>query len=209
MRILHFSDSHGDLPFAPELANDCDIVICSGDMMPNGKLRADPGWNRQEQPKWVKRNAEWFRALGKPFLFCAGNHDFIDPCEILLDKGINAVNITNRLVMIDGVRVYGFPWIPYIAGEWGWEITHKEMVKKVREIPFDTEILVCHAPLEGMLSDPSYGGNTALASFMFYEWEIWPKAILSGHHHNTAGVREHNGSIISNAATTYHILEVP
>ncbi len=208
MRILHFSDNHGSVPFDASEAQVADVVVCSGDMMPNGKLRADPGWNRMMQPEWITKNIRWFKALGRPFLFCSGNHDFIDPTPILRDAGVDAIDITNRLVTVGGYSFYGFPYIPYIQGEWNWEATKKEMPKKVREIPLPVDILVAHCPLEGMLSDPKYASNEALANYLHYEWETWPKAILCGHSHGTAGVRKHRNCIVSNAATTWRLLGV-
>lgn len=216
MKILHISDWHGE--FVPVTDQDYDIVVCSGDLMPNWD-RANIERNKEGQPRWVESHLPQFKKLieDRPFLFCAGNHDFIDPCPILQEGGIDAHNITNKRMDLRGKTFYGFPYIwwpvvcTFIAGEWMYELHIPEMQYQAEIMmeQFPIDILVCHSPLAGYLDKcrDDRAGSSVLANALFYGEEM-PSIILCGHLHDGAGYLDLGETQISNAATTWRIIDV-
>jgi Icc-related predicted phosphoesterase len=175
MKIQHISDTHGSIPIL-----EGDIVIHSGDMYPNI-------CNNEEKQK------NWFNGvkIDRPFFFCHGNHDYYMP--------ENVIDITNKQVEYKGISIYGFPYVPYIDGDWNYELSISEMKEAVREIP-KVDILVSHAPIildKGM-------GNNILLNHLFYN-DLMPKYFLCGHIHEGAGITEFKDTLISNAACTSNI----
>ena len=226
MKILHISDWHGDMSLD---SGDSDIIVCSGDLLPNRSLgqrdrdsqvgKASLAAEKNYQTAWVLKNIEKFKSLigAKPFLFCPGNHDFINPVPLLKDAGLNAIDLENKREEVLGFSFYGFPYINYIVGEWQYELIPTELAAKTQEIPLETiDVLVAHCPPYGFL-DMAGGhkfGNSALSGRLYYGCEKWPRMILCGHLHPSFGIIElPNGGerghcIISNAATGARMLEL-
>src|ERR1035437_9703982 len=107
--IAHVSDTHGQS--WPEIPDECDMVIHSGDGMPNAS-RGNVEIEIPFQTKWVKNNVENYRKWlkGKPLLYCQGNHCFINPCPILNENGIETIDLTNKIGLYKGIVFYGFPF---------------------------------------------------------------------------------------------------
>lgn len=214
MRIIHVSDMHGTFPTLP----DGDVVISSGDDLPNasrGNLEIEPFFQRNWIRSRLQEYKEWLG--GKPFIRVAGNHDFCPMlCPMLNDIGIDANDITNRHYVFKGQRMYGFPYIPYIAGEWNFECTTSDMARQVRKLKdvFTTtgiDILVAHAPIANIL-DNAYGdhiGNPQVKDLFQYilEEEQLPKLYLHGHNHEQPGHEKIGSILVVNAATTVKIIE--
>ncbi len=203
--MLHISDTHGTFP---ELPAGGDVIIHSGDLMPNktrGNREVEPAF----QAEWLHRNANRFRELlnGRTMLLCRANHDFATGAQsILQGSGVNVVDITNRLYQFDGLTFYGFPYVNYQCGEWNFEVTGGEMADKVEAIPWaDIDVMVAHSPIAGIL-DECYGdhiGSRAMAHALSYmvPRKQWPKAYLHGHAHEARGLDRLDGMLVSNAAT--------
>jgi Icc-related predicted phosphoesterase len=192
-------------------------------MLPNHR----PRLKRQEplfQRDWIREHGEDFKEwIGdKPFLFCAGNHDYYNEiCSELCDLKINAIDITNKIVEIDGKKFYGFPYVPYI-GVWNWELIEKDMRTKVQELVdiinmFKIDVLVAHCPPYGILDMNHEGhhiGNVAMSNAMSFNFKHIPKLYLCGHCHGDNGIYNiplglnKDYMLISNAATTQRIVEI-
>ena len=172
MKIQHCADSHG---FFPDLSGDFDCVVHSGDIFPwsnNGR-----GINRNRTKKqreidhqryWTSTHAETIKGWvkGKPILYCAGNHDFYNPCELLNKLGVEVIDLTNRTVEYAGLRWHGFPYVNFLVGEWNWELDPSALYEKTQytmnKIAGDVDILVAHAPIYQTLDltdDGEYMGN--------------------------------------------------
>lgn len=229
-KIVHISDNHSRFPHL----RDCDVVIHSGDFLPNasrGRLDIEIPF----QTEWIRKNEKIlkFWLQGKKFIFCSGNHDFIDPIPLLIEMGIDAVNITNAHHEHLGVRYYGFPFIPILDREWNYERDVQEMGREIRrlkdELAKGVDVLVCHAPPHGILDSNfyvpigrnreelvDYGdrcGNSLLTNLLSYDlpnmpFHDRPQYLLCGHIHEHNGVVETLGLTISNAATTAHVIEI-
>lgn len=211
MRILHISDTHG-LPPTPPDPDNFDVVVHSGDLMPNRTF----GLKVVEetfQAYWIENTAHEFHEhyRAKPFLFVPGNHDYIDPVPALRAHGIDARSLCETSVELEGVTFYGHPWSPEFGG-WNWMCGEREMGERLA--PFarrGANVLVSHGPMYGVLDRNRSGhrcGCKVLRSVL-QDMAEPPKALLHGHIHEAAGLmRWSRGIDVSNAARTQRIVTV-
>lgn len=204
MKLIHISDTHKTFPRLPKLAKE-DIVVHSGDMFSEQECQED----------WLRSNLNRFYSWLNPakFVFSAGNHDRIDPISLLQSIGLEAYNITNQHLILNGIHFYGFPFIKYINGEWNYEKDSYQMFEEVEKLKIELnkgiQVLVAHAPPDGILDQDIAGnhhGNPSLANLLLYHDGILPKYILAGHLHPSYGFAEVCGVKISNAATTVNVI---
>jgi Icc-related predicted phosphoesterase len=196
IKVLHVSDCHGTFP---AFYGEFDVIVCSGDLLPNktrGNRHVEPAF----QKDWVRKNEQNFKNwIGdKLFLFCPGNHDFIDPCSILREFGLNAHNITDKIFDFMGKKFYGFPYIPFMGNEWNFELFPDAMGKKV-----DT--------LVNLINNNMYKhncGNRFMANALSYRLNKLPIAYLHGHIHESYGITNFETMLISNAATVWQIISI-
>lgn len=216
MKVAHVSDT--DTLF-PTLPAEAELVVHSGDLFPD-LLSSSISKKQNFQLNWLKRKAEDFKLWldGRPLLFTSGNHDWISPVETLSQAGIQAYEITNRTLEFAGHIWYGFPYIPFIYGDWNFETTSDQMgqeIDKLAKIILEKEvdILVSHAPIANILDEfnGNHYGITQMANMFNYilPQDKWPKAYLCGHIHDFGGkIINHENMIISNAATKVNLLEL-
>lgn len=214
MRILHVSDTHGH--FRQPLSGDVDVVVHSGDFLPN-KSRGNRPVEEVFQSAWVRGHADGIRRWlgGRKLLVCSGNHDFVDVAEELQAVGVDATCLDDRIVDVDGVAFYGFPWVPTFTGEWNFEASEEGLSAALA--PFDeltnqgaVDIFVSHGPMHGILDCNLYGKRCGSRSL---RWSLLaarhlPKAMLHGHIHESVGTVMWSGMLISNAAQTSRVVEV-
>lgn len=223
LRLCHVSDTHGGFP---RLHGRYDAVIHTGDFFPNSH-HVQTGNKVQEaifQMNWLESHvADLKQQLqGHPYLFVLGNHDFVRPEmveQFLNSEGVQAIDLTDKIVTHQGVNFYGFPYVPTIGGNmWNYEKAIPEMqeeVDKMVEVLNKTyvDVLACHAPIYKCL-DLSYAnqilGNSVMAHALDYKLskDMMPTTYLCGHIHEAHGLTLHNGMLVSNAAITYQIIEV-
>lgn len=233
IRILHFSDSHGRLPRKP--AGDYDVIACTGDFMADDDiawemvhrgLSSAPTYKQtlKFQEKWLAENAwsisQWIG--DRPFVWCAGNHDFFDPCEMLRAEGVKVHDATNRIVKLAGLSWYGFPFINWINGCYMHERNADDMsseadtfIAKCRqELGGMPDVLLAHAPLAGVYDVDRYGnrwGNIVLRSKLAYlaadSQQKMPQFFLCGHVHVGGAGMLAERMCVFNSATTANIVE--
>jgi Icc-related predicted phosphoesterase len=222
MRLLHFSDTHGNFP---RLYGRFDAVIHTGDWLGNSPAIFS-GNKTQEavfQMRQIEDNLENIKrqAQGRPYLFILGNHDFVHPQmveQFLRSEGVQAIDLTDKVVSFGGFNFYGYPYIPHIYGNWNYERQVPEMQEQIKPLVETLnqtyiDILVCHAPIHGTL-DLTHGndviGSTVIAQALDYQIarEMQPAYYLHGHCHEANGIAMRNGMLVSNMATTQTILEV-
>lgn len=159
MKILAYSDAHGRLPTIPAGG---DVVILSGDMLPNfsHNKRVDTTlqleWLANEFIDWA-----WGITAGH-IIITAGNHDTCFEDNIVWTRKIleNDKRITvliDEAIIIDGVKFYGSPWVNPV-GNWSFLADTGKMAIVRDIIPLDTNVLVCHSPPYGIL-DMAYNQN--------------------------------------------------
>jgi len=175
------------------------------------------------QLQWLRDNKDnikqWLNS--HELIYVPGNHDFLHPDLMeheLQQAGIQAYGVADRLLTREGITYYGFPYVPTIDGSWNYERDLPEMQKEVDKMvetlnKTKVDILCCHAPPHGVL-DLSYGnevlGSTVIANALDYKIapDMLPDYYLCGHIHEANGLCMRNGVLVSNAATTYQVIEV-
>lgn len=222
MRLMHVSDTHGKFP---RLYGRYDAVIHTGDLFPNSHHLFNGNKNLEMafQLQWLRDNMNEMKSWlqGHPFLYVPGNHDFLNSSLMEFEMrqvGLEAFDLTDRLLTFRGVNFYGFPYVPAINGMWNYEREIPEMQKeadKMAEVLNKqyVDVLACHAPLHKVL-DLSMGnellGSTVISDALDYKVskDMQPAYYLCGHIHEANGMSVRNGMMVSNAATTRHIIEV-
>lgn len=219
MKIAHISDLHGDFPTLPE----CDLVINSGDWMPNSKFRQFGNeLEEQFQNQWLESKIEEIQAwLGaRPMIFVQGNHDYTDPSQVLVKHKLNVVDITNKLIEYKGLTFYGFPYIPAEDDAKSWnhrrrygmmELEFDEVFSKLKEKNIEQlDFFVCHCPPWDVfdtcpLQNRQFG-NKVLTRRL--EEKFKPKHLLCGHIHGAGGQTEYRGVKVSQAARIINIIDL-
>ncbi len=219
MRLSHISDCHGSFPVI-DFKNE--IVINSGDWLPD----CSSPWSKknvkeERQKEYLYKNIDKIKSWigSKPYFFINGNHDFINPNDlenILQTNGINAKSLEDKIVSYKNLTMYGFPWVPYINGNFNYELTPDDMIYKVNQLVNILEnnfidVLVLHCPIQGELSSETFTdyGNVILRNKLLeLEKEKIPDVILCGHLHEASGVKysyDFDSLIINSALTVTSI----
>lgn len=221
MRLCHVSDTHGKFP---RLYGRYDAVIHTGDFFPNSHavMVGDRNAEMSFQLRWLRENMEEMKSWlqGHPFLYVPGNHDFLHSSLMEFEMrqvGLEAFDLTDKILTFKGVNFYGFPYVPYISGMWNYERHLPDMQphidKMVSEINNTyVDVIASHAPPYKQL-DLTMGneivGCQSMATALDYKIskDMMPSYFLCGHIHEANGMTVRGGMMISNAATTRHIIE--
>jgi Icc-related predicted phosphoesterase len=197
MKILATSDLHGnlkDLNF-----EKIDIAIFAGDF---AELKGGGKWHWYDQKKWIMKKLMPMIENNPQTQFCIvpGNHDMIMDknmtnlypdinFEIKWSKNVHI--LIDKLVEINGLKIYGTPWIPIINFRWAFESDNKKLKEKFNLIPKDVDILITHTPphiSNDCMIDRSiqWGGYEAFGSSELAEaiFEKEPKYAFCGHIHS-------------------------
>ena len=147
LRIACISDFHGNLDFE---VPDCDLVLIAGDICGSSK--------RKHQLEFL-HNKFWsfldtMTSRHIPVIMTPGNHDWIFqeepdlienlPCKVLIDKEKYFMKGGESLI------IYGSPWQKRFY-DWAFNLDPDDLKLKWNEIPEDTEVLLLHSPVYGIL----------------------------------------------------------
>ena len=210
IRIGHFSDSHGNLT---HITGTPDVWVCTGDFFPNetrGKVAVEAPF----QTAWFEANADALiaRLGGKPLIWLAGNHDYVDLAKLLRARGCVAWNVAEAPVDFMGERFAGFEGIPWIVGEWHGELFdfHAPMEAVLAQ---DPTVLLTHTPPSGILDNdegkrgPKLGASPITSKLGYYHHRIHTH--LFGHIHEQGGMdTEQMGIRFYNGACIVRIISV-
>lgn len=211
MKIAHISDTHG---YFPSIADDIDLVVHSGDFLPDPPIPMTPKNRIDFQQNWLLSRLptikDWVH--NKTLVMCQGNHDWLPPIlqESILQKKINAYVLHEKVASIKNLYFYGFPFVPTINGFHNHEKSPEDMsfsINKITNIVNKSKIdvLISHAPPAGIFDLAFSGerfGNPQLSNAIINDFKIFPKAFLFGHIHFSGGQQALiKNSIFSNAAT--------
>lgn len=155
MKILATSDLHGNLDDLD--LTGVDMVVIAGDVAPLEGLRA---WHIYNQVKWV--NKQFYEFCSKhpniKFIITPGNHDFFLLAKEMFGNTILSENdldirfpsnvhfLVDAEIEVNGVRIYGSPWVPIISHSWAYEAEPKILEEKFSKIPDGLDILITHSP---------------------------------------------------------------
>jgi len=222
MRIAHISDSHGNFPAIPD---ECDIVVHSGDFLPDSNIywrQNNKIMDMKIQRDWLEDNMHslkyWLK--DKPFLFCSGNHDFLDAnlVENMLCSGeIEAICLNDKITNYEGTYFYGFPYTPEYTGLMAYERNPSEMLvetdKMAQKLNQElVNVIVAHAPVYQILdvAHNQHIGIKQMSSALQFKIhkDMMPTHYLHGHCHQGKGIKMEQNILFSNAATAVHIIEI-
>lgn len=176
----------------------------------------DPEMEGSLQRRFIAQKGEGFMrdylgTRGAPVIVCRGNHDFTDLAPafggVVYEIGMDGT----KTFKIDGITFGGCRGINYIAGEWSDELVRSEFHDRVKTLSREIEVLITHAPPEGILDEYGHSfGSEALMSYvnerMLVGVEL--KAMLFGHIHEAQGMTTRGDAIFSNAATGFNEFEI-
>ena len=197
MKIIATSDMHGNLDGLS--LDGIDLAVFAGDIAP---LRNISSWDVYDQLKWM--NTEFYAFCESwqktKIVFIPGNHDFFPIIKEtfgykLLSKNLNLKLASNATMLLDseievnGMKIYGTPWVPIINYRWAFEADHDKLMQKFAMIPKDVDVLLTHTPprfnhlgvsLEYGANSEDFGCNE-LANEVFKKK---PKMCFCGHIHS-------------------------
>lgn len=151
-----------------------------------------------------------------PVILCRGNHDFTDLSPLFSGGPVWEVDLDSEMTFeFGGLKVGGMRGINYIGGEWSDEMSSEELRDQAGRLPQDLDLLVSHAPPEGVLDNfCAHFGVAAMATYhnvRAYSGAA-PKPPLAhffGHIHENGGkVVTLGGTLFSNGATKHNVVEL-
>ena len=194
-KITFISDTHTK---HRHLTNDLpggDILIHCGDISSRGYKNE------------IENFLGWFDGIkGYEYkIFIAGNHDFgfqdnPKECAKLLQDYPTVTYLEDSSVIVDGIKIYGSPWQPRFHN-WAFNVNRGwDIAQKWEKIPQDTDILITHGPLLGILDITNISERVGCQDLYNKVMEIKPKVHAFGHIHSSYGMKEIDGMTFINAS---------
>jgi Icc-related predicted phosphoesterase len=197
MKITFISDTHNKHNHLTSNAYNNilgggDVLVHAGDCTSMGKSHE------------ITNFLNWFGMTDFTHkIFIAGNHDFgfemhTDIAEEFKEKGI--IYLFDSEVVIDGVKFYGSPWQPEFHN-WAFNLPRgKKLAEKWSKIPTNTDILITHGPVYGILDYAPIGGHVGCEELYKKVFEVKPKIHVCGHIHDSYGQKSIDGVEFLNAS---------
>lgn len=196
MKILATSDMHGDLSGLD--LSGVDLALFAGDV---ALLRGLSAWDVYDQLEWM--NTDFYDFCSKwpktKVVFIPGNHDFFPLIKerfgvklhgksLNLKLASNATMLVDKLVEVNGLKIYGTPWVPIISYRWAFEAESDKLQERFSLIPTGVDVLLTHTPpkFNSLGISLAYGidsedfGSTELADEILKKK---PKMCFCGHIH--------------------------
>ncbi len=200
MRFVTISDTHRKHRRIQDLPPG-DVIIHAGDITSRG--------TEQETNDFL----EWFSGLDYTHkIFIAGNHDFLleETAPEDLDKLIpaNVTYLNDSATEINGVKIWGSPVTPWYH-DWAFN-RHRgaAIARHWQKIPGDTDIIVAHGPVHGILDYTSSGIYAGCEELRKRVEEVRPAYFISGHIHEQYGWEQQGETIFINASVLNELYAV-
>jgi Icc-related predicted phosphoesterase len=160
----------------------CDILIHAGDFCSF----------RQEDYETLDDVDIWFAECPAKHVVCVGgNHDFMLQSREF--RFAHATFLEDSAVELEGLSIYGAPWVPDLSG-FAYYADEGVLMEKWKAIPAGIDVLITHTPPYGILDVPSSGGLHLGCPRLKEELKrIQPKLHVFGHVH--AGHGTHQGEV--------------
>lgn len=193
MKILAFVDTHANKEAMSRIAGKArrekpDLVVCAGDFTV---------FERGLDESLFELNF-----LGKKVLIVHGNHESQEKVKKYSELFDNLEFIHGKAYEYDGYTIIGW-------GGGGFSEVNKEFENYAKRARGKKLILVTHAPPHGTKLDLLNGkhrGNKSISEFIIKKK---PVLAISGHLHETAGVRDElQGTVLVNPGPEGIIIEV-
>ena len=186
MDITFISDTHG-LHDRLKL-NGGTVLIHAGDVTEYGTEN-----EVEEFLFWFSRQRFNYK------IFIAGNHDlFLEASTPAQRRKIIPENVTylqNSGIELEGLKIWGSPVTPYFLGMAFNTREGKEIRKVWQKIPANTDLVITHGPLKGILDNGL--GDEGLYQRIS---DIQPAIHCFGHVHGLHSSVINNGTMFINAA---------
>ena len=199
MKITCISDTHNQhLHIPPDWLEGGDVLVHAGDVSGRGTL------------KEIEAFLEWFNE--QPYthkIMIAGNHDFwferttaFVVNEMLQEKYPNITYLNDTGIEIDGVKFWGSPVQPWFY-DWAFNRMGTDICRHWDMIPLDTDVLITHGPMKGILDMTTRGVSTGCPYLLEKSAEMTNlKLFVCGHIHEAYGKFEFpDGGVFVNAST--------
>lgn len=193
MVIVFLSDTHNKL----HLINvpDGDMLIVCGDFTLHSSVDE------------VRRFFEQLSQLPHRYkIVFAGNHELLfqrepDRARALVAEGI--IYLQDSSVVVEGIRIYGSPWIPdYARTAFNLPVRSERLRDTWAKIPDDTDILITHGPPEGILDVVPKGNKHVGCPHLRDRVKVVkPRIHAFGHVHHSYGTVWLDGVLYINAAS--------
>ena len=189
MKLCAMSDTHGYLPKEIPV---CDALLIAGDFCPRMPVYFQLQWLGFEFRSWLQE-------LAVPVFACAGNHDwlFFEYADDI--PKLPWTYLEDSSAWFKGLKIYGTPW-QRVFFDWAFNLTEAQLAVKWREIPSDTDILICHSPPKFFGDLVKRGTHECSESLLRRIIEVEPKLAVFGHIHPGRGEWEHDGVKLANVA---------
>jgi len=191
MKLFAVSDMHGQLDGLDP--KGVDLVLVAGDFARLERLDFIGVCN---QVDWVQRKfCAWCAAYPKTrFRLTPGNHDLFAQEPQLLAQikwPANVKLLIDAADEVDGLRLYGSPWVPHINGVWAFEESRDGHALRdaFAAIPSGLDILLTHTPprirhqkvdVSIDTNSPHFGSVELTAAIT----RARPRYVLCGHIHS-------------------------
>lgn len=195
MKIYATSDLHGNLEGLDPIGQD--IVVIAGDF---AIMKGWSKWHLNDQKKWtMKKFIPWTQKYPTTqFVIVPGNHDLFmdskfinqhDDIDLSIQWPDNVHLLIDKQIEVNGLKIYGTPWIPVISHKWAFEADEEKQALMYSKIPENLDILVTHSPpsipasfIDRSLQygiSPSFGSSILADSILLKK----PKHVFCGHIH--------------------------
>jgi Icc-related predicted phosphoesterase len=168
-----------------------DLLLHAGDFtMFSRSLRAIEDFN-----DWLGEHSH-SRTIVVP-----GNHDsFLEADPRRRNLLTNATVLIDEAVEVMGLKIWGSPITPLYGGALG-RSSAKDRIALYKTIPPDTDILMTHGPLYGILDcPPGTDTHTGCRELLEAVLQLKPRVHLFGHVHGAYGTVDKGGTLFVNAA---------
>ncbi|MBS3095409.1 metallophosphoesterase [Candidatus Woesearchaeota archaeon] len=199
MRILAFSDTHGDMKKIREFAEksdkeNVDLVVMCGDFTYFDEL----------PPYLIKP----FKDLGKKIVIIPGNHETKQTADFLASfYGIS--NVDGKYVVYDDVAFFGCGGANMptnMVSDNGLIYTLRETNRKIKNVK--KKVMLTHLHPSGLKMDKVLPNSGSKGLRRIVE-EIQPDLLICGHIHEASGTEDFIGKTrVINVARTSKIIEV-
>jgi Icc-related predicted phosphoesterase len=204
MRILHFSDHHGQhLPNCRRLIRTYrpDWIVLTGDILPDFPQVNGKGRQLALQREWWAAHREAFTSDSAVTTLVVGNHEL----EGFRDRSLEVIPpvLKGKVATLVGV--------PAEFGAWGYsrEFGDEALERETRGLgrPW---VVLSHCPPYGWLDREPYGqsiGHRPLRRFLD-ESPDPPLLLLCGHVHPSFGDLRQGRTLMVNAATGWALIQL-
>jgi Icc-related predicted phosphoesterase len=181
---------------------ECDILISAGDYSFRGEKRT------------IKEYHEWLNKQDAGYIVSVqGNHELwveknFEEAKAIAEKACPGVHFIgdHGTVDVEGIKIHGSAITPWFHS-WAWNV-HRgpDIAAEWAKIPDDTNILVTHGPVHGILDVVPYANGTPKERVGCHD--LFDRVMkleklkvhICGHIHHSHGFKEFNGKHFYNVA---------